>query len=152
MPNVPPVPDTDLNDYFDLIERRFSNPKIGDTVRRLCLDGSNRQPKFIVPTLRDALKGDGPVEGLALESALWCRYCAGTTDSGAVIEPNDPNWDALVPVALAARERTQAWLEQKAIYGDLGDDSRFAEPFARWLGMLWDKGTAATLRTYLGDG
>ncbi|MDF0597336.1 mannitol dehydrogenase family protein [Psychromarinibacter halotolerans] len=152
MPNVPPVPDTDLNDYFDLIERRFSNPKIGDTVRRLCLDGSNRQPKFIVPTLRDALKGDGPVEGLALESALWCRYCAGTTDSGAVIEPNDPNWDALVPVALAARERPQAWLEQKAIYGDLGDDARFAEPFARWLGMLWDKGTAATLRTYLGDG
>ncbi len=152
MPNVPPVPDTDLADYFDLIERRFSNPKIGDTVRRLCLDGSNRQPKFIVPTLRDALKGGGPVDGLALESALWCRYCAGTTDSGAVIEPNDPNWDALVPVALAARERPQAWLEQKAIYGDLGNDPRFAGPFACWLESLWTKGTAETLRNYLGDG
>ena len=52
MPAVPPVPGTDLEDYYQLIERRFANPKIGDTVRRLCLDGSNRQPKFILPTVR----------------------------------------------------------------------------------------------------
>ncbi|WP_071674776.1 mannitol dehydrogenase family protein [Nioella nitratireducens] len=152
IPNVPPVPDTDLGGYFDLIERRFSNPKIGDTVRRLCLDGSNRQPKFIVPTLRDALKSGGSVEGLALECALWCRYCAGTTDSGAEIAPNDPNWDALQPVALAAKDRSQAWLDQRAIYGDLGQDPRLCEAFARWLGLLWSHGTAATLETYLGRG
>lgn len=70
IPVVPPVPDTDIEAYFQLIERRFSNPKIGDTVRRLCLDGSNRQPKFIVPTIADRLKAGGGVAGLALESAL----------------------------------------------------------------------------------
>lgn len=152
IPNVPPVPDTNLASYFDLIEQRFSNPKIGDTVRRLCLDGSNRQPKFIVPTLRDALKGDGPIDGLALESALWCRYCAGETDSGAEIAPNDPSWEALVPVANAAKDRPGAWLEQPAIYGDLHRDERFETAFAHWLGMLWSKGTDATLKTYLGRG
>ena len=31
IPTVPPVPDTDLQDYYHLIDRRFSNPKIGDT-------------------------------------------------------------------------------------------------------------------------
>ncbi len=56
IPTVPPVPDTVLEDYYQLIERRFSNPKIGDTIRRLCLDGSNRQPKFIIPTIADRLK------------------------------------------------------------------------------------------------
>ena len=50
MPTVPPPPDTDLEDYRQLIARRFANPKIGDTITRLCLDGSNRQPKFILPT------------------------------------------------------------------------------------------------------
>ena len=75
IPIVPPVPDTDLADYFALIERRFSNPKIGDTIRRLCLDGSNRQPKFIMPSIADRLARGLPVEGLALASALWCRYC-----------------------------------------------------------------------------
>ena len=104
IPTVPPVPGTDLEDYFQLIERRFSNPKIGDTIRRLCLDGSNRQPKFIIPTIADRLKAGKGVDGLALESALWCRYCFGTTDSGAVIEPNDPSWDRLQATAKAAKD------------------------------------------------
>ena len=71
IPIVPPVPDTDLDDYFKLIDRRFSNPKIGDTITRLCLDGSNRQPKFILPSAADRLKQGKSVTGLALVSALW---------------------------------------------------------------------------------
>lgn len=152
LPQVPPVPDTDLPGYLDLIERRFSNPKIGDTIRRLCLDGSNRQPKFIIPTLRDALASDGGFNGLALECALWARYCAGVTDSGKIIEPNDPNWDRLVPVAEQARRRPQAWLEQDAIYGDLAEHPGFAARFAHWLNALWRDGTAATLTRYLEQG
>ena len=95
LPILPPVPGTDLGEYFQLIVRRCDNPKIGDTIRRLCLDGSNRQPKFIVPSIADRLDRGLPVTGLALASALWCRYCAGRTDSGATIEPNDPNWERL---------------------------------------------------------
>ena len=49
----------------------------GDTVRRLCLDGSNRQPKFIVPSIADRLQEGAGISGLGLESALWCRYCFG---------------------------------------------------------------------------
>ena len=65
IPYVPPVPDTNIDAYFDLIVERFSNPEVADTERRLCLDGSNRQPKFIVPSIRDALAADGSVTGLA---------------------------------------------------------------------------------------
>ena len=32
MPTVPPPPATDLEDYRELIARRFANPKIGDTI------------------------------------------------------------------------------------------------------------------------
>jgi mannitol 2-dehydrogenase len=152
IPGVPPVPGTSLQDYFGVIERRFANPRIADTVRRLCLDGSNRQPKFILPAIRAALAGAGPVAGLALGSALWCRYCAAVTDAGEPIAPNDPNWDALVPVAQAARDRPPAWLEQEGIYGDLARDDRFADAFADWLARLWADGTAATLRAYLAGG
>ena len=105
---------------IELIERRFSNPKIGDTIRRLCLDGSNRQPKFIIPTIADRLKAGKGIDGLALESALWCRYCFGTTDSGAVIEPNDPNWERLQATAKAAKADPAAWLAMGDIYGEVG--------------------------------
>ena len=75
MPTVPPVPGVVLEDYYHLIHRRFANPKIGDTIPRLAFDGSNRQPKFIVPVARDRLKAGGSVDSLAFESALWCRHC-----------------------------------------------------------------------------
>ena len=121
IPTVPPVPGVDLDDYFELIERRFANPKIGDTIRRLCLDGSNRQPKFILPSIADRLTAGEGIDGLALESALWCRYCSGTTDSGAVIEPNDPNWDRLQAPRKAAKDDPAAWLAMADIYGDVGN-------------------------------
>ncbi|MDF3152321.1 mannitol dehydrogenase family protein [Mesorhizobium sp. XAP10] len=149
IPTVPPVPDTVLEDYYQLIESRFSNPKIGDTVRRLCLDGSNRQPKFIIPTIADRLKAGKSVAGLALESALWCRYCFGTTDSGAVIEPNDPSWDRLQATAKAAKDAPAAWLAMEDIYGDVGRATAFVEAFAHALNVLWANGARATLTRYL---
>ena len=149
IPYVPPVPDTDLAAYYDLIRERFSNPEVADTERRLCLDGSNRQPKFIIPSLRDALAAGGPVAGLSLVSALWCRYCAGTSDAGVEIAPNDPNWDILQPLARAARDNPDAWLGMKEVYGDLAQDGRFRTAFAAALESLWTNGTEATLRAYL---
>ncbi|MEO5326222.1 mannitol dehydrogenase family protein [Mesorhizobium sp. CC13] len=149
MPTVPPVPGVVLEDYCKLIERRFANPKIGDTVRRLCLDGSNRQPKFIIPTIADRLKAGAGINGLALESALWCRYCFGTTDSGAVIEPNDPNWDRMQATAKAAKDDPQAWLAMEDIYGEVGRSPVFAAAFAHGLRTLWSLGTRETLTRYL---
>lgn len=149
IPYVPPVPKTDIADYYRLIVQRFSNPDVADTERRLCLDGSNRQPKFILPSVRDALVAGGPVEGLALVSALWCRYCFGTTDSGQDIAPNDPNWDALVSRAQAARSAPEAWLGMADIYGDLGRNVRFVTAFSGHLQRIWAKGTAAAIEDYL---
>jgi mannitol 2-dehydrogenase len=149
IPYVPPVPGTDLGDYYSLIRERFSNPEVADTVQRLCLDGSNRQPKFIVPSLRDALAAGGRIEGLALASALWCRYCEGTTDSGAVTPPNDPNWDRLTTLAQAARQDPALWLGMTEVYGDLGQNPRLREAFARHLNSLWQSGAAQTVQAYL---
>jgi len=150
IPTVAPVPDTDLGAYYITIRARFSNPEIADTERRLCYDGSNRQPKFIVPPLRDTLAAGGEGNGLALVSALWCHYCAGRSDGGAVIEPNDPSWDALHAAALAAQSRPQAWLEQRLIYGDLAENAGFVSRFAAHLISLQQHGTRATLSHYIG--
>lgn len=149
IPVVPPVPDTNLKDYLALCQRRFANPKIGDTIRRLALDGSNRQPKFIIPSALDRAQRQQSVNGLSLVSALWCRYCYGTTDSGAVIEPNDPNWDRLTAQAKKAKANPQAWLEMADIYGELAHNPSFVATFTQALETLWKIGTKATLERYL---
>ncbi len=149
IPALPPVPDTDLSEYYDLIVRRFSNPKIGDTIRRLCLDGSNRQPKFIIPAIADRLASGEGFAGLALESALWCRYCYGTTESGAVIAANDPRWERLVAQSHAAMDTPLAWLGMRDIYGSVGEDLRFRTAFTEALNALWHDGTQATLERFV---
>ena len=149
MPTVPPVPGVVIEDYYQLIEKRFSNPKIGDTIRRLCLDGSNRQPKFIIPTIAYRLAAGKGISGLALESALWCRYCYGETDSGALIERNDPNWDMLQAASRQARSNPAAWLAMEVIYGEVGTAKVFADAFAHNLKTLWEIGTRQTLMRYL---
>ena len=149
IPVVPPVPGTDLHDYFTLIDRRFANPKIGDTIARLCLDGSNRQPKFILPSTRDRLARGLPVPGLALESALWCRYCARVDDAGKEIPPNDESWERLQQAALAAKEDPAAFLALTDIFGELGQAPAFTAAFGQALGALWRDGTQRTLERYL---
>jgi mannitol 2-dehydrogenase len=150
IPCVPPVPDTDIDNYYKLIVRRFSNPKIADTISRLCLDGSNRQPKFIIPSIADRLKAGKSVTGLALESALWCRYCYGETDSGKAIAPNDPaQWDRLLSAAKRAKEEPSAWLAMHDIYGDTAKAAVFQTAFADALSALWNNGTRETLARYI---
>ena len=152
LPGVPPVPGVDLAEYYATVRARFANPEIADTIRRLCFDGFNRQPKFIVPSLRDGLAAGRGVAGLALVSALWCRYCFGETDSGAAIAPNDPDWDALRARARQARDDPAAWRAMRLVYGDLGDHPAFAAAFDAALRALWRDGTAATLARYVENG
>ena len=149
IPIVPPVPDTDLAAYYAVIRERFANPEVADTVRRLCLDGSNRQPKFIVPSIRDNRAAGRLPLGLILESALWCRYCAGVSDSGTVIAPNDPNWDELTVRAQRAKDDPAVWLAMSEVYGDLGNDPDIVVAFAQALRALWAKGARAVLTDYL---
>jgi mannitol 2-dehydrogenase len=147
-PTVAAVPGKSPSDYVDLIETRFSNPRIVDTTRRVAFDGSARHPGFVLPILRDQLAAGGSVEGLALVEALWARMCAGMREDGSLIEANDPNWDGLKQVALAARARPEIWLEQGRIYGDLVGAAPFTEAFCRWLSKIWAHGCEAVLNEY----
>ncbi|MGB3245035.1 MAG: mannitol dehydrogenase family protein [Sulfitobacter sp.] len=149
VPHVAAVPGMTPLAYVDLIDRRFANPEIRDTTRRVAFDGSSRHPGFLHPIIRDALAAGTPIEGLALVEALWARMCDGTREDGSVIEPNDPVWDTLVAAAKTAKDAPQTWIEQSQIYGDLGQNPRFSESFARWLRLIWSDGTEAALRGYL---
>jgi mannitol 2-dehydrogenase len=149
LPVVPPPPQVDLQAYRKKVAERFANPKIGDTISRLCLDGSNRQPKFILPTVRDRLAAGASVKGLALVGAMWCRYCYGESENGKVIPPNDPSWDRLQAAAKPARNDPRAFLAMRDIFGELADNPTYVGAFSTALASLWTKGVRATLADHL---
>jgi mannitol 2-dehydrogenase len=150
LPYVDAVPGTTPGDYLTLIERRFSNPAIRDTTRRVAFDGSSRHTGFVLPIVQDALAAGGTVEGLALVEALWARMCEGHREDGSDIAPNDPHWAQLTAAAQAARIEPRAWLDQRWVYGSLGESGAFAEAFERWLSMIWRTGTIGALAAYAG--
>ena len=155
IPTVPPVPDgTDLPSYWDIIAERFANPTIDDTIARNCYDGASRQPKFIVPPAKDALEMGGKIDGLALVSAMWCRYCEGTTESGEPVPSTDPQWDRLTALAKRAKEEEPAlWLtELNDVYGDVvGQSPVFAAAFTKALNKIYADGVEAAMKEYIAN-
>lgn len=149
-PHVIAVPNRTASQYVDLIDRRFSNHYIRDTVRRVAFDGSSRHTGFLVPTIADALDSGAPIEGLALVEALWARMCAGTREDGSTIEPNDPFWTERVAAAQAARRNPGAWLQQDGLYGEVGENPVFATAFTVWLNMIWSDGARVAIQSYTG--
>lgn len=148
-PHIHAVPGMTPQAYVDLIDTRFSNPKIVDTVRRVAFDGSSRHTGAVLPAIRDGLKYGTPVEGLALAQACFARMCEGTRENGTTIEPNDPVWDELQSAAKKAKTDPKEWLELRQYYGDLADQPRFADAFDKWLRMIWSEGTEAALKAYI---
>ena len=148
-PHVDQVPGMTPLTYVDMIDRRFSNPEITDTVRRVASDGSSRQTGFVVPTVQEALIKNAPIEGLALSQAIWARMCEGTREDGSPIEPNDSKWAKLNRAAKSAKSSPPEWLGQRDLYGDLADNGVFRSSFQRWLTIVWSEGLESALGAYL---
>lgn len=149
IPTLSPIDGVDYEHYLDTVTMRFSNVEIADTIPRLAADGSDRQPKFILPTLRDALAAGGSIEGLCLEVALWAYYCAGIAEDGAEITLVDPQFLELRERALRSRERPLTFIENVAVFGDLADNQRFSPSFVKWLIKIQTEGVRHTLKDYL---
>lgn len=149
IPTLTPIPGVDFHAYLRSVLERFSNPEIGDTIPRLCRDGSHRQPKFILPTLAARLSAGQPIEGLALEIALWCRFCLGESDDGSPLVVEDENAKQLFAAAQRADSEPAAFLAISDIFGSLGENRVFAESFARALQLIRRAGTVHALECYL---
>ncbi|ASP47275.1 mannitol dehydrogenase family protein [Cognaticolwellia beringensis] len=149
IPTLAPVPGVSFDEYFSIIESRFANPEVRDTVPRLCQDASNRLPKFILPIIAANIASNRDCKGLALVVALWCRLCfeGGNDESDFTLD--DPQSARLISQATLAKENPSVFLQMNDIFGNLSNDENFTKNFTFWLEMLWDIGTLATLERYL---
>jgi len=149
LPIVPPVPNTSLEDYLVSVTRRLCNPGTRDQVARLCQDGSNRQPKFIVPTIADRLGRELSIKGISMVSALWCQYCLGVDESGREIAINDEDAATLRQLAIESQDSPERFLRFGKVFSSVADDPVFRAAFAAHLRAIRDHGVKAFLAEYL---
>jgi mannitol 2-dehydrogenase len=148
-PTLAPVPGVDLDDYKHTLIERFSNPEVRDTIARLCAESSDRIPKWLLPVIREQLRNGGEIRRSAAIVASWARYAEGVDEQGRPIEVVDRLRDSLMEVARRNREDPDAFIANRAVFGDLVDDKRFVTAYRSALASLHERGARATLESLI---
>jgi mannitol 2-dehydrogenase len=146
-PTLDPVPGVDLDDYKSTLIERFSNPEVRDTIARLCAESSDRIPKWLLPVIRAQLANGGEIRRSAAVIASWARYAEGVDEQGRPIEVVDRLRDSLVQIARRNREDPDAFIANRAVFGDLVDDKRFVSAYRSALTSLHERGARTTLQS-----
>jgi mannitol 2-dehydrogenase len=149
-PSLPPVPGIDVEAYKRTVRERFANPEVRDQVARVCLDGSSKFPKFLIPTIESQLDKGGPVKLSALALAGWCQYLLGQDEQGRDIAISaDPRLDVARQWAEASRAEPAAFLDFAAVFPSrLRDDAVFRPAFVEALASIREAGVHATIERW----
>ena len=142
---LPEVPGVDLDAYRQQLVERFANPQVRDTLARLCMESSDRIPKWLVPVVRHNLAHGGPIDHAALVIASWARYAEGVDEQGEPIAVDDRAKDAVMAAAAKQRRDPLAFLRNRDFFADLVDDERFTTAYVAALDSLHQRGARATL-------
>ena len=145
IPTLRPVPGVDLLRYANQLIERFSNSEVRDTVARLCSNGSDCIPKFLLPVIRQQLAAGQPVTRSAAVVATWARYAEGTDEHGEPHELDDALASQLQAAARRQLRHPTAFLDDnRAVFGELADEPRFTRVYGSILASLLERGVRRT--------
>jgi mannitol 2-dehydrogenase len=152
-PSLPSVPGIDVERYKRTVAERFANPEVRDQVARICLDGSSKFPKFLIPTVESQLGRGGRVRLSALALAGWCQYLLGKDEQGRdLVLAHDPRLESAREHARASTSDPRAFLRFTEVFGPrLADDAVFAPAFVAALAALRESGVRPTIDRWLRD-
>ena len=146
---LPAVPGVDLDAYKRTLLARFANPAIADTLARLATDGSDRLPKFVLPSLAEALAHGRPHRLLTLIVAGFIRYLRGVDEQRQPIALNDRRAGELHRLAAASTSDPRPVLTVRPAFGDLGEHEAWVHELAGVLRRLDAQGARTTVAATL---
>lgn len=149
-PLLPEIPGVDIDEYCKTLIERFSNPTIMDQLPRICLNASGKIPKFIMPSIAEAIWVTGPFRRLCFVAAAWFHYINGVDDSGNTFEVDDPMREELQAKARAGGTNPAELLSIPNLFGDdLRSDKRFLQEITTAMEDIARDGIMKTLPKYI---
>jgi mannitol 2-dehydrogenase len=144
MPTLVEIPGHPRERYIASVLERFSNSGVRDQIARLCVDGSAKFPKFLIPTVARQLELEGPIERAATALAGWARYL-GVVDPTR--QASDSSADEARRHAAAALDDPVAFLEFGAVFPPaLRESPRFRTSFTAAYHRIVDNGALAAMQ------
>ncbi len=145
-PTLGTIEGISLEQYKDTLIERFANPRIGDQLARLCMDGSSKIPKFILGTLEERLEAGAPAHRFALILAGWALYLHKAQQPGADYKVEDPLAAMLLSACQERDGLSARFLGLEDIFGtQLGASTALVAAVEAALLHLETQGIATTL-------
>src|SRR5262249_21430342 len=150
IPTLAEIPEHPAADYGRAVLGRYENTGVRDQIARLCIDGTAKLPKFLIPTVDRQLELDAPVDGVAIALAGWARYLATVP---AAERASDPDGDRAATFAVRSVADPRAFLEFDRVFTSrLRESDRFRDAFVDSSNALAAYGSVAAMERLLGGG
>jgi mannitol 2-dehydrogenase len=138
IPTLAEIPGHPREAYAETVLQRFENTGVRDQIARICIDGTAKFPKFLIPAIERQLELGGPVDCGGLALAGWARYLATTP---ADERAPDAAGDSAVTYAVRSLDDPVAFLDLAEVFTPaLRDSERFRDAFASASRSLARKG------------
>ncbi|HVL58893.1 MAG TPA: mannitol dehydrogenase family protein, partial [Burkholderiaceae bacterium] len=134
VPALPAAVRSEAPAYCAALLPRFANAALAHRTTQIAIDGSQKLPVRIVPTLAENAAAGAPIELAALAIAAWIRFLDGRRDDGARYAIDDPRaaeLQALVARFAEPAQRVPAVLALAHRFGSLNDVARVRDTVAR---------------------
>lgn len=150
-PLLDPVPGVDLPTYRAGLLERFGNTAIRDELARIAVDGSQRMPKFVLPSIAEQAARGAPLRRLGFVVACWFRFLAGRDRRGRELALVDPLAAELRRRALQGGPDPGPLLSTPGLFGTLPGNPAFVSAVEAGLGDLYRRGPEIALLHALAD-
>jgi mannitol 2-dehydrogenase len=128
IPTLTEIPGHPRQEYAETVLQRFENTGVRDQIARICIDGTAKFPKFVIPTIERQLELGGPVHCAALALAGWARYLATMP---AEERAPDAGGDHAATYAVRSLDDPVAFLGLAEVFpSSLRENERFRAAFA----------------------
>lgn len=149
-PSVTPPSGVSVADYGESVLERFANPAIGHRTLQVAMDGSQKLPQRIVPTVLERRANGAEPRWAALVVAAWMRFAQGRADDGRELPLDDPLAPAIRSALAAASDTPEgvvdALLGLRAVFPpEFAEDDVVRRLIVEWLAALSAHGVEATV-------
>lgn len=132
-----------LGVYRQTLVERLCNAQIKDPIARNAVQGSDRIPTFVGPTVLDNLASGGSVRCAALGLAAWARFLQGASD---IVPIDDKLGDLLELLSLHPENPVEVL--SHPVLASFGGDVRFRAEFSDAYDTLIRLGPLVAARSY----